>query len=453
MMDKPLYRVAAAGLDPRDARLIEIVFRHSQYNRYAFQYVPVDSFDAVDILIVNTVEAEGLRALARMRTLGTEVPVVAAVPRGAPSSARHAISIDRLTLQLLPILNRVVELELEDPDTRPMSVEEANPPPRAVAATSPVRAVAAAARPAPASNPARPPTATPVAASSLTGPLRAPMAPPHAVGAVAAPVAPRPPAPPPSTPPRAPSASGRAPIPPATPAPARTASPGKPPTPVQGRTAYLPSPPGEVPRRRPEVPMATPVPQSPRRPAAADQAHTTAREGPAREGPLGQPPANLPVGGARVQVLVVDDSPTVRRQLTLAFDRMGVACDAVPSAVAGLERMAAIRYDLVLVDVVMPEVDGYQLTREIRRRHRGIPVIILTSRSSPFDLARGALSGCASYLVKPVTLRKLEASVIKVLRKTLAIDDLSGLLRPISLYAPASSRPSEPEGSEGPGGQ
>lgn len=132
---------------------------------------------------------------------------------------------------------------------------------------------------------------------------------------------------------------------------------------------------------------------------------------------------------------------------------MGVDCDAVPSAIAGLERMAAMRYDLVLVDVVMPEVNGYQLTREIRRRHRGIPVIILTSRSSPFDLARGALSGCSSYLVKPVTLRKLEAAVIKVLRKTLAIDDLSGLLRPISLYAPASGRPSEPEGSKGPGGQ
>lgn len=155
----------------------------------------------------------------------------------------------------------------------------------------------------------------------------------------------------------------------------------------------------------------------------------------------------------RIQVLVVDDSPTVRRQLTLAFERMGVACDAVPSAVAGLERMSAIRYDLVLVDVVMPEVDGYQLTREIRRRHRGIPVIILTSRSSPFDLARGALAGCASYLVKPVTLRKLEAAVIKVLRKTLAIDDLSGLIRPISLYAPASNRPSGPDGSRGPAGR
>lgn len=195
------------------------------------------------------------------------------------------------------------------------------------------------------------------------------------------------------------------------------------------------------------MPVATPAP--PRPGPGAGQA----RVAPVREGPVGLPPAELPAGGPRVQVLVVDDSPTVRRQLTLAFERMGVACDAVPSAVAGLERMAAIRYDLVLVDVVMPEVDGYQLTREIRRRHRGIPVIILTSRSSPFDLARGALSGCSSYLVKPVTLRKLEASVIKVLRKTLAIDDLSGLLRPISLYAPASSRPSEPEGSKGPGGQ
>ncbi|MFA7503307.1 MAG: response regulator [Burkholderiaceae bacterium] len=448
MMDKPLYRVAAAGLDPRDARLIEIVFRHSQYNRYAFQFVPVDSFDAVDILIVNTVEAEGLRALARMRSLGTEVPVVAAVPRGAPSSARHAISIDRLTLQLLPILNRVVELELADPDTRPMLVEP--PGPRPVAGAAPVRA--------------------PMFAASMADGQGAESAPAQVGGTVAAPAATRPSAPVGA---RAPAAN---PLPPAramrpaggfgaaATAPASTQGPAgqaapTPSTPAPPFSSRLPhrvgrfaAPADDLPRRRSETARTAPEP-APAAPARHAAAAGPARDAPVRQATAGLPPADLPAPGARIQVLVVDDSPTVRRQLTLAFERMGAACDAVPSAVAGLERMAAIRYDLVLVDVVMPEIDGYQLTREIRRRHRGIPVIILTSRSSPFDLARGALAGCSSYLVKPVTLRKLEAAVIKVLRKTLAIDDLSGLLRPISLYAPASSRPSEPEGSRGPAGR
>ncbi len=455
MMDKPLYRVAAAGLDPRDARLIEIVFRHSQYNRYAFEFVPTGSFESVDILIVNTVEAEGLRALARMRTLGADVPVVAAVPRGAPSSSRYAISIDRLTLQLLPILNRVVELELVDPETRPMSVDSMDARARASAA-APVPAPARTPAPAPVASPApaasRPPAlavagASPVArgVADPLGPSGRPAAPARAAGAA---------------PPRVAPPAGRAPAPaptaPASPSP----QPSRPPL-VAPRPAGFPPASRELPRRRAGAPAApaTPAaagPAAAARPVAPPPAAgraTSASPATTGDRPGSPPPAQPRPGLPRVQVLVVDDSPTVRRQLTLAFERMGVACDAVPSAVAGLERMSAIRYDLVLVDVVMPEVDGYQLTREIRRRHRGIPVIILTSRSSPFDLARGALAGCASYLVKPVTLRKLEAAVIKVLRKTLAIDDLSGLIRPISLYAPASSRPSEPDRSRGPAGR
>ncbi|HWS75266.1 MAG TPA: hypothetical protein VN324_09015, partial [Quisquiliibacterium sp.] len=112
MNDKPVFRVGASGLDPRDWRLIEIVFRHSQYNRYEFRLSTQVDADSIDILIANSVDPEGLQALARIRASSRHVPVIAAVPRGAASSARHAISIDRLTLQLLPILNRVVELEL-----------------------------------------------------------------------------------------------------------------------------------------------------------------------------------------------------------------------------------------------------------------------------------------------------------------------------------------------------
>lgn len=142
----------------------------------------------------------------------------------------------------------------------------------------------------------------------------------------------------------------------------------------------------------------------------------------------------------QVRVLVVDDSPTVRKQLSLAFARMRVECDAVGSAAEALQRLDEHHYDLALVDVVMPDVDGYKLTRQIRRRHPGTPVIILTSRSSPFDLARGALAGCGSYLVKPVPLRQLEAAIVKQLRRSLAIDDLRGLIR-LSSDAPTRVAP------------
>ena len=148
----------------------------------------------------------------------------------------------------------------------------------------------------------------------------------------------------------------------------------------------------------------------------------------------------------RPRALIVDDSPTVRRQLSLALHQIGLDSEAVASAREALEVLAMRRYELVLADVVMPDMDGYKLTRAIKRNRalRGMPVIILTSRSSPFDLARGALAGCDAYLTKPVPFRALEAAIVKQLRRSLAIDDLSGLIRPSApVGTPPPSKPSE----------
>jgi CheY-like chemotaxis protein len=127
----------------------------------------------------------------------------------------------------------------------------------------------------------------------------------------------------------------------------------------------------------------------------------------------------------RPRVLVVDDSPTVRRQLGTALHQMGIDCEAVSSAQDALERLGMRRYELVMADVVMPDMDGYRMTRLIKKNRslRGMPVVILTSRSSPFDLARGALAGCNSYLVKPVTLQSLRDTVMKHLRRVARRED------------------------------
>ena len=121
----------------------------------------------------------------------------------------------------------------------------------------------------------------------------------------------------------------------------------------------------------------------------------------------------------RPRALIVDDSPTVRRQLSVALHQMGMDSEAVGCAREALDLLSTREYELVFADVVMPEQDGYQLTREIKRDRslKGMPVIILTTRSSPFDLARGALAGCSSYLVKPVSLQSLRDTVKRQLQK------------------------------------
>lgn len=111
MSIRPVFRVAVAGLDERDVRLIEIVFKHSQYNRFDFQLLPQPDPLQTDILIANPVTPSGLDALSALRALSRDIPAVNALPRGTQAAARHAITIDRLTLQLLPTLNRVVEIE------------------------------------------------------------------------------------------------------------------------------------------------------------------------------------------------------------------------------------------------------------------------------------------------------------------------------------------------------
>lgn len=117
--------------------------------------------------------------------------------------------------------------------------------------------------------------------------------------------------------------------------------------------------------------------------------------------------------------LVVDDSLTVREQMRLALERLGIGCDLADSAEAAMRLLEGRAYNLAFLDVVMPGTDGYELCRRIKQdsHRRMMPVLMLTSRSSPFDRARGALSGCDSYLIKPITWATFSQAVDKALMK------------------------------------
>lgn len=122
---------------------------------------------------------------------------------------------------------------------------------------------------------------------------------------------------------------------------------------------------------------------------------------------------------ARLNALVIDDSATVRAQLEAALRRLGVGCSTAASwdqAEGMLNRHA---YDILFLDVVMPGIDGYEACRRIRRNPatRSLPVLMLTSRSSAFDRARGALAGCDMYLIKPIDLSAFHAAVNKVVSR------------------------------------
>jgi twitching motility two-component system response regulator PilG len=126
------------------------------------------------------------------------------------------------------------------------------------------------------------------------------------------------------------------------------------------------------------------------------------------------------VGALRPLIaLVVDDSETVRQQLSTALERVGVQSRLVSDAEGAISAMRDRSFDLAFLDVVMPGIDGYELCRRIKQDPytRGMPVLMLTSRSSPFDRARGALAGCDSYLTKPITWAAFCAEVDKALSR------------------------------------
>ncbi len=105
-----------------------------------------------------------------------------------------------------------------------------------------------------------------------------------------------------------------------------------------------------------------------------------------------------------LRALVVDDSPTVRKQLELELRNFNVQADCVETGEDALGMLAQSHYDLIFLDVVLPGTDGYQVCKDIRRnvKTKQTPVIMLTSKSSPFDRVRGSLVGCSAYLTKPV---------------------------------------------------
>ena len=107
---------------------------------------------------------------------------------------------------------------------------------------------------------------------------------------------------------------------------------------------------------------------------------------------------------SRHKALVVDDSPTVRKQLVLELGSFNIQVDTAETGEQGLEMIAQNQYDIIFLDVVMPGADGYQVCKTIRRNQetKYTPIVMLTSKSSPFDKVRGSLAGCNAYLTKPV---------------------------------------------------
>jgi CheY-like chemotaxis protein len=138
-------------------------------------------------------------------------------------------------------------------------------------------------------------------------------------------------------------------------------------------------------------------------------ASSTLRSGPAAE--VTTDTNSAPATSSWQRVLVIDDSAVVREHLAQLIQKSGYRVDQSGSAEEARQKLLNTKYDLMLLDVNLPGIDGYAFCKEVRslKEHRDLPVIMVTSRGGLIDKTRGALAGCKAYLTKPVQAEKLLA--------------------------------------------
>ena len=120
-----------------------------------------------------------------------------------------------------------------------------------------------------------------------------------------------------------------------------------------------------------------------------------------------------------LRVLVVEDEPNIRELVCLHLGLEGYACEGAGDGKAGLERTEAERFDLLVLDVMLPGLDGVSLCRAVRRgaMNGDVPILMLTARSEESDKVIGLESGADDYLTKPFGVRELVARARALLRR------------------------------------
>ena len=136
-------------------------------------------------------------------------------------------------------------------------------------------------------------------------------------------------------------------------------------------------------------------------------------------------------GGAAVRLLVVEDTPKMSALLRRAFREDGYAVDVEASGNNAVWMASECDFDAIILDVGLPDIDGFDVCRQLRERGRWMPILMLTAREAVPDRVRGLDAGADDYVTKPFALEELRARVRALVRRgpserpaVLKVDDL-----------------------------
>lgn len=116
-----------------------------------------------------------------------------------------------------------------------------------------------------------------------------------------------------------------------------------------------------------------------------------------------------------IKILIVEDEVPISNLISMSLEKAGYQCECVFDGMEAADKLEEEYYDLVLLDIMLPKVDGYELMEYIQPM--GIPVIFLTAKSNVEDTVKGLEMGAEDYLTKPLEIVELLARVEVVLRR------------------------------------
>jgi len=122
-------------------------------------------------------------------------------------------------------------------------------------------------------------------------------------------------------------------------------------------------------------------------------------------------------------ILLVEDEPNIVMGLTDALEFEGYDVMAAPTGREGVSLANLRKPDVVLLDLMLPDINGYQVCEEIRRRNPFMPIIMLTARSQETDKIRGLDVGADDYVTKPFSIAELTARIRAIVRRAARVPD------------------------------
>lgn len=119
-----------------------------------------------------------------------------------------------------------------------------------------------------------------------------------------------------------------------------------------------------------------------------------------------------------MKLLIIEDSERLRRSVVVGLSNLNFTVDEAEDGITGLNKALKNHYDLIILDIMLPNIDGLTILSTLRSRNSNVKILILSAKNAPNDRVKGLLDGADDYLSKPFIFDELHARILALLRRT-----------------------------------